>query len=81
MTHQERMEAWGELAGHVIATILIVGFLGLAYVTFLGFVELDNPTVAGFVGTVLGVVGAKIEPPIVRYFGRHRIEETKRDKV
>lgn len=74
MTHAERIDLLRELAGHVLAFVLVVGFLGLAYIAVLGYVDLNEPVVAGFLGTVLGAVGAKVEPPIVRYFSSRRID-------
>lgn len=65
---QEKLAVIAELAKHIMALVLIVGFLGLTYIVVLGFVDLTEPVVAGFVGTVLGAVGAKVEPPISNYF-------------
>lgn len=79
MSHVERVELIESIFTHILATALVVGFMGLSYMTLLGFVDIKNPTISGFVGTLLGAVGAKIEPPIVRYFGQRRIEgEVKR---
>lgn len=77
MQHIERIELIEAVAKHVLAHVLIVGFLGLAYVSVLGFVDLSSPTVAGFLGILIGAVGLKIEPAIVSYFGRRRIEDQK----
>lgn len=80
MTHQERIELINELARHGLAFVLITGFLGLTYVAVLGYVNLESPTIAGFLGTILGAIGVKIEPPIVDYFGRRRIDDPKPEK-
>lgn len=80
MTHDERIELLENIARHGLAFTLVVGFLGLAYVAVLGFVNLESPTIAGFLGTILGAVGVKIEPAIVAYFGRRRIEDVKPEK-
>lgn len=75
MTHAERIDLIRELAAHTLAFMLVIGFLGLAYIAVLGYVDLNEPVAAGFLGTVLGAVGAKVEPPIVRYFSSRRIKD------
>jgi hypothetical protein len=68
--HCHKIESWEFAARAGLSITMAVGFLGLCYVAVLGFVDLSSATVAGFLGTVIGAVGAKLEPVIVSHFGR-----------
>lgn len=70
MTTTDKLEIIEALAGHLIALIVVTGFIGLGYITVLGLVDLSNATVSGFLGTLIGAVGTKVEAPLARYFGR-----------
>lgn len=56
---------------HLLAMMLVSGFLGLGTIALLGYVDLRNPTIAGFAGTLLGYVIHQVEHVLRRYFGEY----------
>ena len=59
---------WKAITGHVIATLLTVGFFGIAFLALLGVVNLGDPTTANFIGTVTGYAIAQLTRPLLWYF-------------
>lgn len=62
------------LVGHVLAVIVVGGFIGLGYVAVLGFVNLAEPVVTGFLGTLIGMFGKHAETVLAKYFAQFRRE-------
>lgn len=57
------------LVAHLMALLIVSGFIGIGYVAVLGFIDLKDPVVTGFVGTLIGAFGTKAEVVMVKYFG------------
>jgi hypothetical protein len=67
-TTRDRLAIWKAITGHVIALTLAFGFFGVAFIALLGYVQITDPTTAGFVGTVLGYAVASLSKPLAWYF-------------
>lgn len=66
---RKRQVEMHDLLPSVLGTVVIVGFLAMAYMVLTGRVNLSDPTVVGMVGTVIGYVSAKADTVIGYYFG------------
>jgi len=64
----ERRRRIEDFVAHCIALILTAGFLTLALISMLGFVDLNQPVVAALVGSILGYAVARLDPVLMRYF-------------
>lgn len=78
MTAPERLELYKAMTGHVIAILLTAGFFCTVFTALLGFVDMQDATVATFVGTVAGYCIGTLASPLTFYFGRKLDVEERR---
>jgi len=71
-TAAERRQRLEDLVAHGLAYVFALGFFALAFTALLGFVDLKEPVIATFLGTVIGYAAAKLDPTLRRYFYRGR---------
>lgn len=57
------------VVAHLIALMLVSGFLGLGTIAMMGLVKLSDPTTSAFAGTLLGYAIVRVEHAMTRYFG------------
>jgi len=55
---------------HVLALVMMIGFLSLATLEILGTLVVNDAAVAGFLGVALGYLSAKLDYVVKFYFGR-----------
>jgi hypothetical protein len=60
-----KLEDW---VAHIIAVVMTSGFFLLAFAALLGFVKIESPATATFLGTVMGYAIGKLDPIMTRYF-------------
>jgi hypothetical protein len=66
---RHRLVVWKAITAHLLAFILTLGFFGIVFLSLTGFVDIKDPSIAQFVGTVTGYAIAKLERPLAFYFG------------
>jgi|SRR5262245_22074597 len=71
-TTTERLAMWRDVTAHLMAILLTLGFFGVVFVALLGLVNLQDPTVATFIGTTTGYAIAQLARPLAFYFGTPR---------
>ena len=69
-TALERRQWREDMTAHTLAMIMVIGFFALAFTALLGYVDLSQPVIATFLGTVLGYAVGKLDPILVRYYRR-----------
>jgi hypothetical protein len=58
-----------ETARQLLSLIIVGGFFGLLGIILFGFVDVQDPAMAKLVGVITGVLGAKLDVVLYRYFG------------
>lgn len=65
----EKRQYIEDFTAHLIGIIFSVGFFAIILIALLGFVDINDPTIAAFVGTAIGYAAGKLDPVLSRYFG------------
>lgn len=66
---QQRLQLLKDIAGHIAALVIVVGFFAVLFAVLLGFVDINEPAVIAFVGTAIGYAAGNISPVALYYFG------------
>lgn len=72
MNPDQRRAFVQDIVAHVIAGLVVLGFFGLSFIVFMGFVDLKDATVTTFLGVVLGYTVKLTESVLLRYFRSER---------
>lgn len=71
----ERRELLDDVTAHSLAVILCVGFFSIIFVAMLGYVDLKDPAVTGFLGIALGSASTMLLVALRWYFKQPESED------
>lgn len=66
---QQKMEQLKAAAAHIIAVLLVLLMCTVAIMSISGAVDLTNPAVSLFVGSLVGLIAGLLASPLVWYYG------------
>lgn len=66
---QQKLEHFKSMAAHVIAVLLVLLMCVVAVMSISGAVDLTNPAVSLFVGSLVGLIAGLLASPLVWYYG------------
>lgn len=58
-----------DIAAHIIAVLLVLLMFAVAIMSISGAVDLTNPAVSLFVGSLVGLIAGLLASPLVWYYG------------
>lgn len=65
----QKHQSMKALTGHIIAVLLVLLMMAVSILSILGEVDLANPAVSLFVGSLVGTISGLLASPLVFYYG------------